>query len=231
MNLNAAMTQFFGQALASVHTALPAKVTKADNENGLVAVVPTIRIPMENGVEIEVPELQDVPVVFPQAAAFDLHFPVAVGDLVLLVFLEASPAKWREGDGVQPVSPTDTGRFQLGSAVAIPGLYPKRKKGACTLEVDDQGHITFTAEQVTFDAPAVFKHEVTAEGVATFKDRLSAKGDAFVTGNLVAATDLFVGTPGGPGSSFLTHAHTSTTPNTPTSPPTGIPPVPVPPEV
>lgn len=234
MNLTAAMTQFFGQALASVHTALPAKVTKADNENGLVSVVPTIRIPMENGVEIEVPELQDVPVVYPQAAAFDLHFPVAVDDLVLLVFLETSPAKWREGDGIQPVSPADTGRFQLGSAVAIPGLYPKRKKGACTLEVDDQGHITFTAEQVTFDAPAVFKQEVTAEGVATFKERLSAKGDAFVTGNLVTASDLFVGQPGGMGDSFSAHQHTYVTaagapaPTTPQMPPV---PVPIPPEV
>lgn len=200
MNLTAAMTQFFGQALASVHTALPAKVTKADNENGLVAVVPTIRIPMENGVEIEVPELQDVPVVYPQAAAFDLHFPVAVDDLVLLVFLETSPAKWREGDGIQPVSPADTGRFQLGSAVAIPGLYPKRKKGTCTLEVDDQGHITFTAVQINFDGQVVFRQPV------------------------IATQDIYAGQPGANGASLLQHIHPTAV--GPTSPATQVPGVP-----
>lgn len=227
MTLTAAMTQFFGQALSSVHTAIPAKVTRADNDAGLVSVVPTLRIPMENGVEIEVPELQDVPVVYPQAAAFDLHFPVAEGDLVLLVVMEANLNNWKNGDGSQPASPMDTGRFSLGSAIAIPGLYPKRKKGACTLEVDDQGHITFTAEQVTFDAPAVFKQEVTAEAAATFNARLTAKDAAYVHGNLVAETDLFVGTPGTPGVSMLTHVHPSAV--GPTGPAT--PAAPVPPEV
>lgn len=201
MSLTAAMTQFFGQALASVHTALPAKVTKADNENGLIAVVPTIRIPMENGVEIEVPELQDVPVVYPQAAAFDLHFPVAVDDLVLLVFLETSPAKWRESDGSKPVSPADTGRFQLGSAVAIPGLYPKRKKGACTLDVDDQGHITFTAEQINFDGQVVFRQPV------------------------IATQDVYAGTPGATGASLLQHIHpTAVGPTSPAAQVPGVPP-------
>lgn len=201
MNLLNAVSQYFSQALTSVHTAIPAKVVSADPEAGTISAIPTIRLPMENGVEVECPELRDIPVIYPQCAAFDLKFPMAKDDLVLLVFLEVESSVWRGSDGSTPSSPLDTSRFQLGNAVAIPGLYPKPKKGTCTLEVDDQGHITFTASQINFDGQVVFK------------------------GDVIAETDVYVGAPGTSGISMLQHIHpTAVGPTSPATP--GMTPIP-----
>lgn len=70
-------------------------------------------------VEEEIPLLQNVRVLFPSAAGFDIHFPLAAGDGVLCVFCDRSISELRTTGKVS--APGDQTLHGLSSAVAIPG--------------------------------------------------------------------------------------------------------------
>ena len=202
MNMGPALDAFLTSWMDAMHTALPARVSAYDSATHRAKVVPTIRHLMDNGMLIELPELLDVPVVFPSSKAFDLEFPLDEDDPVLLVFIEADTASWKTG--AAPATPDTASRFSLDSAVAIPGLSPKPIQGRARITVDDDGTITWSAKKLVFDAQAVFKHEV------------------------LVRDDLYVGQePTGPGVSLKNHIHQ--TGAGPSSSPNPL--APIPPEV
>lgn len=223
MSMSSSLDSFFENAMFSVHTSLPATVVEYDEGTHRAKVKPSVQMLMSNGVQIDLPELMDVPVIFPAAKSFDLEFPLDKDDGVLLMFQESDISSWKNGD---PEAAAETSsRFNLDSAVAVPGLIAKPKKGSCSISVDADGNITFKANQIIFETPAIFKKEVTTEG------RLTAKDDAFIHGNVIAGTDVLVGTPGTVGVSFSTHIHPTTSPGAPTGTGESVPPMPIPPEV
>lgn len=201
MGIASALSSFFATALGSLHTALPASVASYDAGTHRASVKPSVRMMTEDGVLVELPELADVPVVFPSASAFDLEFPLAAGDPVLLVFSEADIAAWKEASR-GPVDPGSAVKFSLDGAVAIPGLAPSPSKGRARIVVDSDGVVTFTAKKIVFDGQVVAKKAV------------------------LARDDVYVGPePTGPGVSLKNHIHP--TPAGPSSPAT---PSPIPPE-
>lgn len=112
--------------LVDVHTSIPAKVTRYDAAKCLVDAAPLIRGPVlaEDGSTsyTALPVVPNVPVSFPGAGGFRVTFPISIGDVVLLVFSEASLERWLQFGG--EVDPQDPRRFALSDAVAIPGVRP-----------------------------------------------------------------------------------------------------------
>lgn len=65
--------------------------------------------------------LLDVPVVFPGAGAVSMTWPLAAGDVVLLLFAERALDAWYAG-GQEDVDAGDDRHHSLSDAIAIPGL-------------------------------------------------------------------------------------------------------------
>lgn len=125
-----AIRRGIAEALKNVHTALPGIIDSFDPATQLAAVQPAIqRIFVATTVDgqtpepVNLPQLINVPVVFPNAGGYALTFPVKQGDECLLVFCERSYDAWYEDGGVQPPSAR---RFHaLSDAVAILGVNSK----------------------------------------------------------------------------------------------------------
>lgn len=194
MNISAALDSYMAAWAGGVHTALPAKVSEYDEKKHRAKVVPSVRHLMDNGMQIELPELVDVPVIFPSAKSFDLEFPLDKDDPVLLIFAESDIASWKTG--ASPATPDTASRFSLDASVAIPGLSPSPVQGRARITIDKNGVITWTAKKIIFDGQAVFKKAV------------------------LARDDIYVGPePAGPGVSLKNHIHpTAVGPTSPATP-------------
>lgn len=198
-SMQAALDSYMAGALSSVHTALPGKVVSYDSSKHRARVKPVIRMLMDNGVKIELPELLDVPVVFPSAKSFDLEFPLDKDDGVLLIFQELDISEWKSGERI-PTAATSS-RFNLDSAIAIPGLFSKPTEGKARITVSKDGTITWTAKKIVFKGQTVFEDDV------------------------IGRKDFFVGVGVGPGVSLKDHVHGSAAgPTNPPNPITTIPP-------
>lgn len=112
--------------LADVHTAIPGKIKSYDAATQTAEVVVQIRAqtPKEDGslASEEAPVIPNVPVQWPRGGGYALHFPLAAGDFVLLVFSEAAMGHWRETG--QLADPGDLRRHSLAYPFAIPGVAP-----------------------------------------------------------------------------------------------------------
>lgn len=102
-----------------IHTALPAKVISFDPMKGTAEVKPCGSYGMSDGTCVEYPIITEVPVVFPfsQTAGVGIGFPVRSGDSCLVVMSEVELDEWRSGAAAGGAL-----RFDLSSAIAIPGL-------------------------------------------------------------------------------------------------------------
>lgn len=131
------------QRLADVHTAMPARVEKYDAAKQVADCAPLLQamVETEAGPQLAaLPVVPNVPVVFPGGGDFRVTFPVKPGDVVLLVFSEASLERWQSLDGVQS---GDGRRHHIADAIAIPGLHSNAKpwQGASTSALT-MGHNT-----------------------------------------------------------------------------------------
>lgn len=199
MSMSAALNTYLESALASVHTSLPATVVSYDESKHRAKVKPSVRMLMENGVKIELPDLLDVPVIFPSAKSFDLEFPLDKGDGVLLLVQELDISEWKADEKIPTASTAS--RFNLDAVVAIPGMFAKRQEGKARIYVDKDGVLTWSAKKIVFD------------------------GQLVVHNDLIVRGDTFVGTGVGPGVSMLQHIHpTAVGPTSPPTPATPIPP-------
>lgn len=198
-SMQSALDSYMSTALASVHTALPATVVKYDEGKHRAQVKPSVRSLMENGVQIELPELLDVPVIFPASKAFDLEFPLDKDDGVLLIFQELDISEWKSGEST-PIAATAS-RFNLDAAVAIPGLFSKPSEGKARITATKDGTLTWTAKKIVFKGQMIFEDDV------------------------IARKDVYVGVGVGPGVSMTQHIHpTAAGPTSPPTPATPIPP-------
>lgn len=107
--------------LNNVHTALPGIIKSYDPATNIASVQPALNKAFKSG-EMPMPILNNVPVMFPGGAAFNITFPVNEGDYVLLIFIERSIDLWKAVGG--QVTPKDPRKFDLSDAIAIPGLQP-----------------------------------------------------------------------------------------------------------
>lgn len=112
--------------LEDLHTAMPAKVTAYDRTTQSISAQPLIKqgtLNEEGDRQVTAyPVITHVPVCFPGSGGFSITWPIAVGDIVLLVFASGSLDKWLSVGG--HVDPNDDRRHNLSDAIAIPGLRP-----------------------------------------------------------------------------------------------------------
>lgn len=120
-----ALDAFVSSYTSRIRVALPASVQAYNAATQRCDVQPLIQDGYYDSTNTRIPErlpvITGVPVVFPGAGGFRVTFPVAVGDVVLLVFSSSSLDKWLAGNGAE-VDPIDDRRHHITDAVAIPGL-------------------------------------------------------------------------------------------------------------
>lgn len=108
-----------------IRVAIPAKVVSFDAEKQTITAQPLIRekiIYRVNGTTefVNLPQLTDIPVQFPQAGNFVLTMPIQAGDEVMLIFQDMCIDSWWFSGGIQ--NWMDRRRHDLSDAIAIPGL-------------------------------------------------------------------------------------------------------------
>lgn len=106
-------------ALANLHTATIAKITKVDAQT--VNCIPVVAR-VVNDQAIQLPEFQDVPPLFLQGGGSYLAHPVAVGDYCLLIFTERCFDQWYGGGDF--IRPTDARMHDYSDGFAIVGINP-----------------------------------------------------------------------------------------------------------
>jgi len=108
--------------IGGMNTAMPGQIVDYDYSTQKATIQPVLNKVYTNGDIVQMPILNNVPVMFPRAGGASLTFPVVKGDTCLLVFSSRSLDNWKESGGI--VSPEDPRKFDLSDAVAIVGLYP-----------------------------------------------------------------------------------------------------------
>lgn len=114
--------QAISSQLCSVHTCLPAEIVTYDFSVQKATVQPLLRKRYRDGTVQSLPEITNVPVIFPRSSTFSMHYPLNQGDNVMLLFSERSIDQWLNQGG--EITPLDTRKFDLSDAIAIPGLFP-----------------------------------------------------------------------------------------------------------
>lgn len=108
--------------IGGMYTALPGRIESYDYTVQKASIQPMLNKVYTDGTTVQMPILNNVPVMFPRAGGASLTFPVVEGDTCLLVFSARSLDNWKESGGI--VSPEDPRKFDLSDAIAIVGLYP-----------------------------------------------------------------------------------------------------------
>ena len=202
MHLKQVIRKNINDVLDWVYTNLPAEVVEYFPDTQTATVQPLINYTWADGVVQEDPVIADVPVMFPSAGGGSITFPVERGDTVLLCFSMRSIDSWMEGTG-EATTPEENRFHELNDAIAIPGLYPKKKSlkpSAEDVEIKFKGNsVTLKANgDIIIDGGRIELGEGASEAIML--------GDAFKT-------------------YFDTHTHTCASPGSPTTPPI----VPIPP--
>lgn len=114
--------------MEEMHTAIPGKITAFNPSKGMATVKPYGTFTTGSGKKVAYPSITEVPVVIPQCASKNIQiaFPIAVGTDCLVIISEQELDAWLGGGE----SENDI-RFDLTSAVAIPGL---SNKGSSALQ-------------------------------------------------------------------------------------------------
>ena len=106
-----------------MHTCIPGRIESYTGHTTRKAKVKiNIQFRTIAGTFLDVPPINDVPVIFPGSGKFQLLFPLNKGDGVLIMFSEEGIGKFLKG--AQDVPSDNMSRFSLTDAIAIPGLWP-----------------------------------------------------------------------------------------------------------
>lgn len=111
--------------LCEVHVSLPARVVSYEASTQKATVQPEIKRQFVDGTFVNIPQITDVPVVWPRGSSAFLHFPLKKGDPVTLVFSERALDEWKESGGDTQTS--SLRKHSYSDAVAYPGGSPFSK--------------------------------------------------------------------------------------------------------
>ena len=109
-----------GTALRGLHTAAPGEVVTYDPATQTGTIRIAVDIEVSDGVFEPVQPIPEVPILWPRGTGGALHFPLAPGDGVLVVFCESDPGPWLASLGSQPALARRHGIYP----VALPGFTP-----------------------------------------------------------------------------------------------------------
>lgn len=186
-----AMTIWLNSKLEDVHTAMPGKIVKYDEDNKIADVLPLLsKITIKN-VEVPLPVIPGVPVIFPSGKSFELSWEVQKGDGVLLVFSEAALGAWVNSDGTKQISPESKHRFSETDAMAIVGLSSKVLTPALKMYIDKTGKMTIGSGSSPFvkgDALDTFFNVLLHDSWMLLPAGTAPQNAAILTALQVAAT-------------------------------------------
>ena len=215
-----------GQALADMHTATIAKVTRI-NATTINCRPVTSRV--VGGEVIDLPEFIEVPPLFLQGGGSYTAHPIAVDDYCLLVFTERCFDRWYAGQDFQ--APLEFRMHDYSDGIAIVGVNPL----AAAITIPSVIQRTGDTNQ---DGDITHQGERTQTGNQTIIGDLHVDGNVTVTGNItcegtISAAD-FTGLDGGDlessvtlrttqdmvasGVSLKTHTHTDSSGGTTSEP-------------
>jgi hypothetical protein len=179
-----AVTALIADAMTSVHTAFPAKVTAYDAAKQTVEVQPQIRrwLLEDDGtlVHEDLPVLVGIPVAFPRGGGFHMSFPLAAGDFVLVICSDHPTVAWRTSGDVSNAGIAE--RHGLNGCFALPCGYPDTEalspapsgsdlvlssdNGSTVLSMDASGNVNITGT-LTVTGDISTDGEVTAMAATT----------------------------------------------------------------
>jgi hypothetical protein len=126
--LSIVVQEMFADMASDLRVCLPAKIHSYDAHTMLASVQPLLRRQFYLAeTPVQLPIINNVPVIHPRSGTAMIRFPIKEGDIVTLVFSDRSIEKWKHGSGEEKY-PDDTRMHHLSDAYAIPGGYPKGKK-------------------------------------------------------------------------------------------------------
>lgn len=161
------MKQIVNYGISNMHTCLPGKIVSYDYTEQKATVQPLLKKKYADDEIQSLPEITNVPVVFPSGTNFSMHWPLNNDDSVLLFFSERSLDNWLSTGG--EVAPSDPRKFDLSDAIAIPGLIPFPD----TIAPPDNTsfHITLGSARMKIDPTGKFCfHGVTDEIMQVLTD-------------------------------------------------------------
>ena len=236
-------TAFWSEA-NKIYTAIPCIVVNVLNDfkEQMVDVQPSIDILLKDGSTKARPVILGVPVMQYASSTSAITIPINKGDDVVCVFSMRALEVWQESDG-KPSVPNNYAKFHEKDAIAIPGVFPRKKainnpnKRRLTHSTKDlavthnigtaqeteirfkpNGDIIMTSpSKVVVNTPVA---EVNAISSLTVNSPTSNfNGNVNVSGTVTASVDVIGG-----GKSLKTHIHegSPTAPNGPVTP-TGAP--------
>ena len=163
-----------------VHTALPGKIISYSATSGTASIQPVGKYRTARGKALDYPIITEVPIVFPYCYRADvgIAFPVVKGDTCLIIVSEIELDEWRKG-----ASSEGSLRFDLSSAIAIPGLLKTGSKIAA--KASDRRAVIIGAPGtevcVSSEGVEIGVGEVT---FAVSESGIAVGGDLLVNGNI-----------------------------------------------
>lgn len=125
------LSTFLETRLADLHTLTVARVVAFDATGPWADVQPLLKrtYVQADGTRlvVDLPQVQRAPVWYPRGGGWSMTWPLAAGDLVLLVCAERSLDRWLASAEGAAVSPEDPRKHALTDAVVFAGLAPTRR--------------------------------------------------------------------------------------------------------
>jgi hypothetical protein len=116
--------------MVGLRVCCPGVIDAYDPETITVTVQPVGREALrksDGSIEsVQLPQLVDVPVVFPRGGDFTLTYPIRKGDECLVVFADRCFDAWHQSGGVQEAA--ETRLHDLSNAIAIVGPFSQATK-------------------------------------------------------------------------------------------------------
>jgi hypothetical protein len=121
------LSRLISSGMAKIRVAGPAKIISYDSATQTAEVEPQLKLTEDD----EIPNLTNIPVLWPRGGDGYLVFPIETDDFGLLITCDLDIGTWREKG--EQVPPGDLGRNELAFSVLFPGLAPN------TSALDDVG--------------------------------------------------------------------------------------------
>ena len=122
------INQSIDESNAALRVSMPGRIEKYDPNTMLANIQPLLKIKFygRNSSEL-LPIINNVPVCHSRTGSSLIRLPVALGDLVTILFSDRSIESWVSGNGEEK-EPEDTRKHHISDAVAFLGGYPKGLK-------------------------------------------------------------------------------------------------------
>jgi len=107
--------------ISDVNVCLPGKIIKIqDAKKRKISVQPEIKRVYLDNTELEPPIIENVPLKYTGSSKAILHYPIEIGDKVILIFSQRSLDNWLSDDKL--TTPGNRRMFNITDAIAIPGI-------------------------------------------------------------------------------------------------------------